>query len=278
MLRMTTPLRGELQLIVGPMFSGKSTELLRRLRRYMHAEKECLVVKYLADKRYHDTDLATHDLQRMEARPCSELSELGDDYLHYDVIGIDEGQFFPDVSGRCLFFPPRDRACRRCCSRSHCHLQLGSFVDRAADQGKVVIVAALDGTFQREPFGEVCNLIPKAEAVTKLTSVCALCHADAAFTKRIGKSTEVKLIGGKETYMPVCRSCYVDSSRPASPAPCDSDDSSVTDSPVRVERMERREVMRVDRVVLGGCGVGSDDSGEEDGDDAAVLKVAPVSM
>eukprot|EP00753_Platysulcus_tardus_P017367 PLAT6384.1.p1 GENE.PLAT6384.1~~PLAT6384.1.p1 ORF type:complete len:283 (-),score=80.97 PLAT6384.1:29-784(-) len=251
MLRMTTPLRGELQLIVGPMFSGKSTELLRRLRRYMHAEKECLVVKYLADKRYHDTDLATHDLQRMEARPCSELSELGDDYLHYDVIGIDEGQFFPD---------------------------LGSFVDRAADQGKVVIVAALDGTFQREPFGEVCNLIPKAEAVTKLTSVCALCHADAAFTKRIGKSTEVKLIGGKETYMPVCRSCYVDSSRPASPAPCDSDDSSVTDSPVRVERMERREVMRVDRVVLGGCGVGSDDSGEEDGDDAAVLKVAPVSM
>lgn len=74
--------------------------------------------------------------------------------------------------------------------------------------GKKVIVAALDGTFQRLPFGKILNLVPLAESVTKLQAVCMVCQADAAFSRRIGKETEVELIGGAESYEAVCRSCY----------------------------------------------------------------------
>lgn len=99
----------------------------------------------------------------------------------YDCIGIDEGQFFPD---------------------------LVQWVEEMANAGKHIIVAALDGTFQRKPFGDVLDLIPMAEAVTKLTAVCMQCHQPASFSKRLGDETEVEVIGGAEKYISVCRSCY----------------------------------------------------------------------
>jgi len=101
--------------------------------------------------------------------------------LKHDVIGIDEGQFFPDVV---------------------------SFCEQMANMGKVVIVAALDGTFQRKPFGSILELIPMAEDVTKLTAVCVMCQGSAAFTKRLGEEQEIELIGGEDKYIAVCRSCY----------------------------------------------------------------------
>ena len=100
---------------------------------------------------------------------------------HVDVIGIDEGQFFPDIV---------------------------SFCERMANQGKIVIVAALDGTFLREGFGNVLNLLPVAEQVTKLNAICHHCMRDAAFTKRIGTEKEIELIGGSDKYVAVCRACY----------------------------------------------------------------------
>lgn len=74
--------------------------------------------------------------------------------------------------------------------------------------GKIVIVAALDGTFQRKPFGKVLNLIPLSETVTKLSAVCVLCQDDAAFSVRLSNETAVEVIGGADKYIAVCRTCY----------------------------------------------------------------------
>eukprot|EP01112_Ceratiomyxa_fruticulosa_P012680 TRINITY_DN3525_c0_g1_i1.p1 TRINITY_DN3525_c0_g1~~TRINITY_DN3525_c0_g1_i1.p1 ORF type:complete len:221 (+),score=44.55 TRINITY_DN3525_c0_g1_i1:155-817(+) len=176
---------GQLQVILGPMFSGKSTELIRRIRRFTVANKRCLVVKYAKDTRYSKDNMSTHDLQQYEAKSCSRLSETLPLADQYDVIGIDEGQFFPDVV---------------------------EYSESMSNKGKTIIVAALDGTFQKKPFvapfGPVLELIPLAESVTKLTAVCMICFKDAAFTKRIGNETEVEVIGGAEKYIAVCRNCY----------------------------------------------------------------------
>ena len=78
-----------------------------------------------------------------------------------------------------------------------------------SDEGKTVVVAALDGTFQRNPFGEVLSLIPLAENITKLSAVCMSCRCkDAHFSRRLSSETEVQVIGGKEKYLAVCRACY----------------------------------------------------------------------
>jgi len=92
--------KGMLELIIGPMFAGKSTELLRRVRRHSISGKECLYVKYAADTRYDTANIATHDLLTENARAVTLLSELGDDWKNFDVIGVDEGQFYNDVSAK----------------------------------------------------------------------------------------------------------------------------------------------------------------------------------
>jgi len=116
-----------------------------------------------------------------KAHPCSTLAEVGETATDYEVIGIDEGQFFPDIV---------------------------TFSEQMANMGKIVIIAALDGTFQRKPFNNILELIPLAEDVTKLTAVCTYCQKDASFSKRIGKETEVEVIGGADKYVAVCRGCF----------------------------------------------------------------------
>ncbi|XP_034399197.1 thymidine kinase, cytosolic-like [Cyclopterus lumpus] len=173
--------RGQIQVIFGPMFSGKSTELMRRVRRFQIAQYNCLVIKYAKDTRYSDTGMATHDKSTMEAVPASCLEEMRPLALQACVIGIDEGQFFPDTV---------------------------AFCEEMANLGKTIIVAALDGTFQRKPFGNILNLIPLAESVVKLHAVCMQCYKEAAYTKRIGIEKEVEVIGGLDKYQAVCRKCY----------------------------------------------------------------------
>eukprot|EP01027_Heterolobosea_sp_BB2_P011013 GEZU01016071.1.p1 GENE.GEZU01016071.1~~GEZU01016071.1.p1 ORF type:complete len:233 (-),score=50.43 GEZU01016071.1:284-895(-) len=172
---------GHIQLIIGPMFAGKTTELIRRIKRYNVAQKRVLFIKYIKDTRYSVENMSTHDHQTVLAKPCSLLSEVADLIANVDVIGIDEGQFYAD---------------------------LVPFCESAANNGKVVIVAALDGTFQRLPFGSVLDLIPKAESVTKLSSVCMICFRDASFSKRIAGGSDVEEIGGADKYIAVCRECY----------------------------------------------------------------------
>lgn len=177
---------GKIEVIFGPMFSGKSTELQRRVRRYRHANMTCLVLNFYLDNRYSDGNFAvTHDREKIDAQKLKRLSDLSDEDLNsHQIIGIDEGQFFDDLVEK---------------------------AEEWANMGKTVIVAALDSTFERKPFKSVCNLVAMAEFVKKLTAKCVLCHSDASFTQRTVTSTRVRLVGGAESYRPVCRGCYLTS-------------------------------------------------------------------
>lgn len=172
--------RGQIQVIFGPMFSGKSTELMRRVRRFQIAQYKCLVIKYAKDTRYSNS-FSTHDRNTIDALPACMLRDVTQESLSVAVIGIDEGQFFPDIV---------------------------DFCEMMANEGKTVIVAALDGTFQRKAFGSILNLVPLAESVVKLTAVCMECFREAAYTKRLGLEKEVEVIGGADKYHSVCRLCY----------------------------------------------------------------------
>jgi len=138
-------------------------------------------VKFKQDTRYSVEDVSTHDLQTWKAVPASCLADIEAVALENQVIGIDEGQFFPD---------------------------LVDFCERMADLGKKVIVAALDGTFQRKKFGDVCELISLCEEVHKLNAICMICSEEAAFSKRLTTETDVQLIGGSDKYIAVCRKCF----------------------------------------------------------------------
>lgn len=172
---------GQIELVVGPMFSGKSTELLRRMRRLEVAKKKCLYIKYKQDTRYSKDCIATHNNETRKAAPCDKLTEI-DNLEDFECIGVDEGQFFPDLI---------------------------EFCEKAANKGKLVIVAALDGTFERKPFGQICELIPLCESVTKLRAICMECQAEASFSKKISKDNKNLIdIGGSDKYISVCRECY----------------------------------------------------------------------
>ncbi|XP_010493419.1 PREDICTED: thymidine kinase b-like [Camelina sativa] len=180
---------GEIHVVVGPMFSGKTTTLLRRILAEKLTGKKIAVIKSNKDTRYCTESIVTHDGEKF---PCWSLPDLSsfkerfgtDEYENrLDVIGIDEAQFFGD---------------------------LYEFCREAADkEGKTVIVAGLDGDFMRRRFGSVLDLIPIADTVTKLTSRCEVCGKRASFTMRKTEEKVTELIGGAEVYMPVCRNHYV---------------------------------------------------------------------
>lgn len=173
---------GHIELILGPMFSGKSTELLRRMNRYRAAKRSCLLVKHDKDDRYSQDHVTTHDQQASEAFSCDSLGgECQALALAHDVIGIDEGQFFKDLPEVC---------------------------EALANTGKIVIVAALDGTWRRTGFGNVEQLVPLAENVVKLSAVCSVCFQDAAFSKRLTAETADEVVGGADKYVACCRDCF----------------------------------------------------------------------
>ena len=176
------PTRGRIELILGPMFAGKSTELLRRMRRLEISGKQILSVKYAADTRYKSDAISTHDNIVRSAVSCKMLSELDQMWRNYDVIGIDEGQFFEDVV---------------------------QFSENAANDGKIVILSALNGTWKRSGWTNILELVPKCEKVKKLSAICKICSYNADFTFRhiFGVGPE-EFIGGAEMYMPLCRECY----------------------------------------------------------------------
>jgi thymidine kinase len=182
---------GSIELITGPMFSGKSTTLIARIERYLFAKKKVIALKWRGDNRYtKESQIVTHSDLRCDCVPCNddELKTLYNDVLHdYDVICIDEGSFFKDIV---------------------------AFCEMLANKGHTVIVASLIGTYQRIGFNDILNLVPKCEKVTMLTAVCTCCFSDgAAFTKLTRTDVEhdgKELVGGKESYMAVCRKCFFD--------------------------------------------------------------------
>ncbi|KAI6231384.1 Thymidine kinase, cytosolic [Aphelenchoides besseyi] len=173
--------RGSINLIVGPMFSGKTTELLRQCRRHTLAKRRVVIVKYKKDTRYDDVMICTHDSLKMDGLRAIRLDDVWDKLMDSDVIGIDEGQFFEDVV---------------------------EGAELLANRGKTVIVAALDGDYQRNQFESIAKLVPLAEKVEKITAVCQFCGHSASFTLRTIASDVREVIGGAEMYQAVCRRCY----------------------------------------------------------------------
>jgi len=176
-------MNSELQLIIGPMFSGKTSELIRRINRYVLIDKKCIVIKSNKDNRDLDNqNIYTHDKVNIPAYNVDNLNNISQIIIdNYDVFGIDEGQFFVDIK---------------------------TFVKLLLNNNKIIIISALDATYSMEPFYNICNLIPLAEKVKKLSAICIDCGNNAYFSKRIINNSNIELIGGKEVYKPVCRPCF----------------------------------------------------------------------
>ena len=190
--------RGHVEVICGPMFSGKTEELIRRLRRAQIARQGVLVVKPRIDDRYDASDVVSHSSLRIPSVPIERSDQvepaIRDAGGKVAVVGIDEAQFFDDG--------------------------LVEVVERLADRGVRVVVAGLDQDYMGRPFGPMPRLLCIAEAITKQLSVCMVCgmpasksqrvHPDAAKLQRAGPSTtEQVLVGGGDAYEARCRSCYV---------------------------------------------------------------------
>jgi len=178
----------KLDLIIGPMFSGKSSELIRRIRQFKSIGKRVLITKPQIDTRYDSGKLCSHNLESIECKILSKLSEISEDEIkNYDVLIVDEGQFFPDLL---------------------------ETVKRWIDKLKIhIVVGGLDGDFKRNPIGQILNLIPLADNCLKLNSLCAICKdgTEAPFSHRSIKSEEsTVLVGGAESYIPVCRKHFIE--------------------------------------------------------------------
>lgn len=179
---------GCLSLIIGCMFSQKTTELLRRIRRYESIGYRVLVLNYIDDNRYGKYSITSHDTDTHEARSISKLEDIAPlvSSEDYDVIVIDEGQFFPDL-----------------------YKYISSWCDHLNIH---VIVAGLNGDSDRKPFGELLQLMPLAEEITYLSAYCGVCSdgTPACFSKFTkGEKDEQIDIGGSDKYIPVCRLHYL---------------------------------------------------------------------
>ena len=188
----TTP--GRIEVITGPMFSGKSEELIRRLKRARIARQRVACYKPDIDLRYHRTAIASHSSQTHDAAVVTPTSDrLREDLFaidpgggakiqQVDVVGLDEVQFF---------------------DHGIIHLAL-----ELVHLGKRVILAGLDTTFEAEPFGPVPHLMAIADTVTKLSAVCMVCGQPAIHTQRLGASQELVVVGAAGLYEARCRAHF----------------------------------------------------------------------
>ncbi len=174
--------RGSLEVITGSMFSGKTEELIRRIRRAQFAGLRVEIFKPSLDKRYSEIHVVSHDEKSIVSIPVDNASSIlllsGD----ADVIGIDEAQFFDS--------------------------SLTEVCNRLADDGKRVIIAGLDMDFLGNPFGPVPSLLAIAESITKVHAICMRCGNLAQFSYRKSEEESVVLLGEKNLYEPLCRNCY----------------------------------------------------------------------
>ncbi len=191
-------------IIIGPMFSGKTTEFIRLIDRKKIADKRCLIIKHPSDDRFDDRfddlqgdinsknkyHITTHSKIRYDGCDIKYITDLtNEDIIEniiktYDVVGIEEGFFFKNI---------------------------GNFCNILANNGIDIIVATLDSSYRQELFSEIGCLIAISEDVIKLKAICMQCKkADASFTIRTVDSDEEILVGGKDIYKSVCRKCLVE--------------------------------------------------------------------
>lgn len=181
-----------MEVICGPMFSGKSEELIRRVTRSRIARLPVQTFKPSIDVRYADAHVVSHSSLRTEAVPVATSGALLKSVEDITVVvGIDEGQFFDDG--------------------------LVEVCESLAYAGKQVIVAGLDLDFMRRPFEPIPTLCGRAEYVTKALAVCHRCGGPALYTQRIVRSDDLVVLGAQDAYEARCRFCY-DPSEPEQPA------------------------------------------------------------
>lgn len=174
--------RGSIEVITGSMFSGKTEELIRRLRRAQYAGLKVEIFKPSVDIRYSETSVVSHDERSITSTPVEHASSILLLAGSVDVIGVDEAQFFDN--------------------------SLVDVCNKLADDGVRVIVAGLDMDFKGNPFGPMPALLAIAEHITKVHAICMRCGNLAQYSFRKSEDAKVVLLGEKNLYEPLCRYCY----------------------------------------------------------------------
>jgi thymidine kinase len=179
-----------LELIIGPMFSGKTSKLIELYKQFTFCNIPVMTINHSSDIRYNLTKMSTHDKRMIECYQTQSLENIWSDvghpmynaYINSQVILINEGQFFPDLFDGVLLM----------------------LLDK-----KKIYICGLDGDFQRKKFGQILDLIPLCDKVTKLLSICSLCRdgTPGIFSKRLSNETTQTVVGS-DNYAPVCRECY----------------------------------------------------------------------
>ena len=173
---------GWVEVIAGSMFSGKTEELIRRMRRAKIAQQKTMIFKPKVDTRYSEDKVISHDANAIDSTPVSKAEDILYSAEKYEVIGIDEAQFFNNI--------------------------LVEVCNRLADKGIRVIVAGLDMDFKGKPFGPMPGLLSIAEYTTKVHAICMRCGHLAQYSHRLSDDDKLFVLGEKDIYEPLCRSCY----------------------------------------------------------------------
>ena len=173
---------GWIEVVCGSMFSGKTEELIRRLKRAKIANLKVEIFKPQIDTRYHETEVVSHDSNSITSTPVSSSQNILLLSNDVEVVGIDEAQFFDDG--------------------------LPDVCDQLANRGIRVIIAGLDMDFLGRPFGPIPALLAKAEYITKVHAICVRCGALANHSYRLVESDSKVLLREKESYEPRCRECF----------------------------------------------------------------------
>lgn len=187
------PHRGRIEVICGSMFSGKTEELIRRLKRARIARQRVEIYKPSIDTRYSEGDVVSHDSNSVTSTPVDAAASILLLAGEAEVVGIDEAQFFDEG--------------------------LADVCNELANSGKRVIVAGLDMDFKGIPFGPMPALCAIAEEVTKVHAICLRCGAPAYVSHRIVAGERRVMLGEQEEYEPLCRSCYQKALREAQDRP-----------------------------------------------------------
>jgi thymidine kinase len=175
---------GWVEIICGSMFSGKTEELIRRLNRAKIAKQKVEIFKPAIDVRYDEENVVSHDKSSIKSTPVQAASQILLLVSDVDVIGIDEAQFFDK--------------------------ELANVCNILANEGVRVIVAGLDMDYLGKPFGPIPSLMATAEYVTKVHAICMQCGNLAQYSYRIVEDDNLVLLGETDSYVPLCRKCYVE--------------------------------------------------------------------
>ena len=173
---------GSIEVICGSMFSGKTEELIRRMKRAQFAKQKVEIYKPCIDVRYSEDKVVSHDFHSIPSTPIDSPAKMLELSSDVEVVGVDEAQFFDS--------------------------SIVEVVQTLANKGIRVIIAGLDTDFLGKPFGPMPALMAVAEDIQKVHAICVKCGSPANHSHRLSKSEELVLLGEKDEYEPLCRHCY----------------------------------------------------------------------